>query len=185
MTYLIPFRDPNPVTFNQIVSEMFHSAATQTLDEKLPDGRPTFTVYTLADASALHAQARASETRPYDFDGRLMLIGYEARPAQARPGDALRVLTYWRVARTDVSPLVMFAHLLTPDGKLIAQEDRLDVALETLHMGDEFLQTHRLMLPGDAQPGTYRIAFGLYSPVTKARVPVAGSDRVEFNLAVR
>jgi len=95
------------------------------------------------------------------------------------------VLTYWRVSRVDAASLAMFAHLLGPDGRLMAQEDRLDVAPETLHAGDEFLQTHRLVLPSDAQPGTYRIAFGLYSPATKARVPVAGSDRVEFNLVVR
>jgi hypothetical protein len=113
------------------------------------------------------------------------LIGYETRPAQARPGEAIRVLTYWRVERADASPLMMFAHLLGPDGTLIAQEDRLDVAPETLHPGDEFLQTHRVTLPGDIPLGTGRIAVGLYSPVTQARVPVSGSDRVEFSFVVR
>jgi hypothetical protein len=185
MTYFIPFRDPNPVTFNQIVSDAFYGAVAQTLDEKLSDGRPVFKAFVMADAAALHAQAMSSATRPYDFDGRWTLIGYEARPAQARPGDSIRVLSYWRVARVDVSPLVMFIHLLGPDGKLVAQEDRLDVAPETLHAGDEFLQTHRVTLPGDAQPGTYHIAVGLYSPVTQARVPVSGGDRVEFSLVVR
>ncbi len=188
MTYFIPFRDPNPVTLNQIVSDAFYSVARQTMDEKLPDGRPVFTAYALNDASALHAQALMSGTRPYDFDGRLVLIGYEARPAQARPGDAIRVLTYWRVEHVmgaETWPLVMFVHLAGPDDTFVAQEDRLDVAVETLSAGDEFFQTHRLTLPGDAQPGTYRIAIGLYSPVTNARVPVGGSDRVEFNLVVR
>lgn len=61
----------------------------------------------------------------------------------------------------------------------------MDVALETLHVGDEFMQTHRVTLPGDAQPGTYRIAIGLYSPVTQIRVPVEGSNRVEFDLVVK
>jgi hypothetical protein len=79
----------------------------------------------------------------------------------------------------------MFAHLLGPDGKLVAQEDRLDVASETLRVGDEFLQTHRMALAGDAPPGTYHVAIGLYSPVTNLRVPVAGSDRVEFSLVVK
>ena len=185
MTYLIPFRDPNPVTFNQIVSEAFYGQARQTLDEKLTDGRSVFTAYALADASALHAQAMITGIRPYDFDGRWTLIGYEARPAQAQPGDAIRVLTYWRVERADASPLTMFAHLLGPDGSLVAQEDRLDVAPETLHSGDEFLQTHRVTLPGDVPPGTGRIAIGLYSPETQARVPVSGSDRVEFSFVVR
>jgi hypothetical protein len=185
MTYFLPFRDPNPVTFNQIVSDAFYSAVTQTLDEKLPDGRPVFTAFAMADAAALDSQATASGTGPFDFGGRWTLIGYEARPPQARPGDAIRVLTFWRVARVDASPLVMFTHLLGPDGKLVAQEDRLDVAPETLHAGDEFLQTHRVTLPGDAQPGTYHIAIGLYSPVTLARAPVSGTDRVEFSLVVR
>jgi 4-amino-4-deoxy-L-arabinose transferase-like glycosyltransferase len=185
MAYLIPFRDPNPVTFNQTVHDMFFSAARLTLDVKLADGRPVFTGYEMPEATALHAQATAAGNHPLDFDGRWILLGYEVRPTQARPGDSIRVVTYWRVTRVDDSPLMMFAHLLGPDGKLAAQEDRLDVAPETLHVGDEFLQMHRVALAGDAPQGTYRIAVGLYSPVTNIRVPVAGSDRVEFSLVVK
>jgi len=185
MTYLIPFRDPNPVTFNQTVRETFFGAARLTLDAKLADGRPVFTAYEMPDAAALHTEAMAAGIRPLDFDGRWTLIGYEVRPTQARPGDSIRAVTYWRVARADDSPLMMFAHLLGPDGKLVAQEDRLDVASETLRGGDEFLQTHRMALAGDAPPGTYHVAIGLYSPVTNLRVPVAGSDRVEFSLVVK
>jgi len=89
------------------------------------------------------------------------------------------------VNRVDTSPLVMFVHLLGVDGQLVTQEDRLDVALETLHAGDEFLQTHRVVLASDAQAGTYRIAFGLYSPMTRDRVSAAKGDRVEASLLVR
>jgi hypothetical protein len=185
MTYYIPFRDPNPVTFNQTVRDMFFGAATQSLAEKLPDGRQVFAGYIMADSSALHAQAVESGTRPYDFDGRLTLTGYEARPVEARPGESVRLLTYWHVNRVEASPLVIFVHLLGPDGKPVAQEDRLDVAPETLHVDDEFMQMHRVTLPGDAQLGSYRIIFGLYSPVTQVRVPVAESDRVELDLIVR
>ena len=185
MTYLIPFRDPNPVTFNQTVRETFFGAARLTLDAKLADGRPVFTAYEMPDAAALHTEAMAAGIRPLDFNGQWTLIGYEVRPTQARPGDSIRAVTYWRVARADDSPLMMFAHLLGPDGKLVAQEDRLDVASETLRVGDEFLQTHRMALASDAPPGTYHVAIGLYSPVTNLRVPVAGSDRVEFSLVVK
>ena len=184
MTYFIPFRDPNPVTFNQIVRGEF-SAARLVLDRKLADGRPVFTAYEMWVSVTLHGLGTMSDMSAYDFGGRWTLTGYMAQPPQAQPGDDVRVLTYWRVTRVDASPLVMFTHLLGPDGKIIAQEDRLDVAPETLHAGDEFMQTHRVTLPGDAQPGTYRIALGLYSPVTNVRVPVAGSDRVEFSLVVR
>jgi 4-amino-4-deoxy-L-arabinose transferase-like glycosyltransferase len=185
MTYLIPFRDPNPVTFNQTVREMFFGAARLTLDSKLADGRPVFTAYEMPDAAALHTEAMAAGIHPLDFDGRWTLIGYEVYPTQARPGDSIRVVTYWRVARANDSPLMMFAHLLGPDGKLVVQEDRLDVAPETLRVGDEFLQTHRMALADDAPPGTYHVAIGLYSPVTNLRVPVVGSDRVEFSLVVK
>jgi 4-amino-4-deoxy-L-arabinose transferase-like glycosyltransferase len=186
MTYLVPFRDPTPVTFNQTIQEMFTGAARLTLDLRLADGRPMFTGYEIADASALRSQAPvAAGARPLDFDGRWTLLGYEARPAQARPGDSIRIFTLWRVTRADDSPLMMFAHLLGPDGQLVAQEDRLDVAPETLHVGDEFLQTHRVALAGDAPSGAYRVAFGLYSPETNVRVPVAGSDQVELVLEVK
>jgi hypothetical protein len=79
----------------------------------------------------------------------------------------------------------MFVHLLGTDGELVTQEDRLDVALETLHAGDEFLQTHRVALSSDAQTGTYRIAFGLYSPLSRDRVPVAESDGIQVDLVVK
>ena len=181
MTYFIPFRDPNPVTFNQIVRDNF-AGARLVLDAKLSDGRPLFTAYELSVAAPA---GRRVDSGVYSFGERWVLTSYEARPAQPRPGDDVRVVTYWNVKNVDVSPLVMFVHVLGPDGKLVAQEDRLDVAVETLHVGDEFLQTHRVTLPGDAQAGTYRIAIGLYSPVTNVRVPVAGSDRVEFSLVVR
>jgi 4-amino-4-deoxy-L-arabinose transferase-like glycosyltransferase len=184
MTYFIPFRDPNPVTFNQIVRDRF-SAARLVLDVKLADGRPVFTAYEMWPDSTLHGRGTAGDVIAHDFGGRWTLTGYMTQPPQAQPGDDVRVLTYWRVTRADASPLVMFTHLLEPDGKLVAQEDRLDVAPETLHAGDEFMQTHRVTLPGDAQPGIWRIAVGLYSPVTQVRVPVAGSDRVEFSLAVK
>jgi 4-amino-4-deoxy-L-arabinose transferase-like glycosyltransferase len=180
MTYLVPFRDPNPVTFNQVTREMFGNSATLTLDARLADGRPLFTTYEIRDASALHAQASASGSRAYDFGARWVLINYQVRPTEARPGDSIRVLTYWRVTQADDSPLVMFTHLLGLDGRLIAQDDRLDVAPETLHVGDEFVQTHRVVLPGDAPAGTYRVRIGLYSPVTSVRVPVAGGDSVEL-----
>jgi hypothetical protein len=178
MMYLVPFRDPNPVTFNQITREMFESSAILTLDARLADGRPLFTTYEIRDASALHAQASTDGSRAHDFGARWALINYQVRPTEARPGDSIRVLTYWRVVWADDSPLVMFTHLLGPNGKLIAQEDRLDVAPETLHVGDEFVQTHRVVLPGDAPAGTYRVQIGLYSPVTSLRLPVDGGDSV-------
>ncbi len=180
MTYWVPFRDPNPVTFNQVTREMFWGSTTLTREVRLADGRPLFIAYEIRDASALHAQATAGGTRAYDFGARWVLIGYQVRPTEARPGDSIRVLTYWRVTRADDSPLVMFTHLLGLDGKLISQEDRLDVAPETLHVGDEFVQTHRVALPGDAQAGAYRVRIGLYSPVTSVRAPVAGGDSVEL-----
>jgi len=184
MTYFVPFRDPNPITFNQVVRDLFFGAATQTIEERLPDGRPVFTAYVITDARTLAMQAVAGGARPYDFDGRLALIGYEVRPNPARPGESIRVLTIWRVLRADPGALVMFAHLVGPDGKRVTQEDRLDVAPETLQAGDEFLQTHRLTLPGDLSPGAYRVWVGMYSPLTQGRLPVAGSDRVEFSLGV-
>jgi hypothetical protein len=185
MTFLIPFRDPDPVMFNQIVRDLFFGVTRQTLDERMLDGRAVFTAYVMPDASALHAQALGTGMHPHDFGGRLTLVGYTLKPAEARPGESVRLLTYWRVERVDASPLVMFVHLLGADGKLVTQEDRLDVALETLHVGDEFLQTHRVALAGDAQAGTYRIAFGLYSPVTRGRVQVGGSDRIEISFVVK
>ena len=64
--------------------------------------------------------------------------------------------------------LLAFGQLLAADGRFLAGDDGFWVDPYTLQPGDLFVQQHRLTLPPDAQPAT--VAFGLYDPMTGARV---------------
>jgi 4-amino-4-deoxy-L-arabinose transferase-like glycosyltransferase len=119
---------------------------------------------------------------PVDFGGAAELVGYAWEPASVAPGDALQVVTEWRVS----DPLalgsvpaeaygpagVLFSHLLDDSGTLVGQEDRLDAPAWNWQEGDHFLQLHVLSVPEEAVPGAYRVEIGLYNRHDELRVPV-------------
>jgi len=77
--------------------------------------------------------------------------------------------------------LAVFTHLLDDSGALLAGDDGLWVDPETLRPGDIFLQRHYLTAPEGAGPAT--ISFGLYDPMTGARIPtVDGPDSITLEL---
>jgi 4-amino-4-deoxy-L-arabinose transferase-like glycosyltransferase len=75
--------------------------------------------------------------------------------------------------------LLVFAHLLDWDGRLVAGDDGLWVDPHTLRPGDTLLQLHRFSEP----IGDYELEIGLYDPVTGERVGRdGGQDRVALRL---
>lgn len=68
------------------------------------------------------------------FDGRVRLVGHSPLPARARPGEIMRVTTYWRVdaafgpeALPDLSAVIA---LIRPDGRAVGRgEARLGTSL--------------------------------------------------------
>jgi len=112
---------------------------------------------------------------PANFGGLVELLGYEANPAEARPGDTATLLTYWRVRQGSDRPLKIFAHLLDEMSQVRSGQDRLDVATAGWRRGDLFVQAHYLTLPDDATTGTYQLEIGWYDGETLARLPVLDS----------
>ncbi len=96
--------------------------------------------------------------------------GYHLAPEAPRPGDALTVLTAWEVTAAYPEELVLFAHLLSPEGDLVAQVDRLDAPNWQWQPGDRFAHVHRLTLPPDLPPGEYALALGFYRRSDGARL---------------
>jgi len=119
---------------------------------------------------------------PLEFDGRLALVGAEPAVALARPGDTLRLLTYWEVRRADPAPLVAFVHLTADGHDVWGQQDWLDVWPDGLQPGDRFVQVHRVPVQAGAPAGEYHLQLGLYRPDTGERLPIAAeaasADRV-------
>ena len=60
----------------------------------------------------------------------------------------------------------MFAHLLGPEGQLVAVDDHEpghgSYPTTDWHPGDVIVDEHQLQIPEDAQPGEYALEIGLY-----------------------
>lgn len=104
--------------------------------------------------------------------------GYQILDATAKLGQALNVLTYWRVLRTPPD-LAIFVHLLDPGGNIVAQYDGFDVVTQDLKPDDLVMQLHALELPPNFPRATYRFEIGAYTRSDGKRIPLApGGDHL-------
>lgn len=113
---------------------------------------------------------------PLDLNG-LSLLSWETGRVEVRPGEVIDLFTYWEVARPVAPPVKLFVHVTTPDGKIVAQWDGLDVNIGALDAHDVFVQRHHLELPGDLPPGPYRISIGAYHPDSGGRLQAQIADQ--------
>jgi hypothetical protein len=93
-------------------------------------------------------------------------------------GETAELVTRWQVigqlpADRDA---VIFAQVLDSQGRVVAQEDRLDVPSWSWHMGDEFAQLLRLSIPSELQAGSYRLIAGVYTVPDRVDAVLAGHD---------
>ncbi|MCS7003009.1 MAG: hypothetical protein NZ518_09190, partial [Dehalococcoidia bacterium] len=76
--------------------------------------------------------------------------------------------------------LAVFVHLVDADGRPLAQHDSRPANGDAPTAGwtpGEFIQDpHRLVVPPETPPGTYRVIVGLYAPHTGARRAVVDAE---------
>lgn len=103
----------------------------------------------------------------YDPQTGVLELGWQAsRPLDLPP---FQLISNPPPPGVDARPrLLVFAQLLAADGRFLGGDDGLWVDPYSLQPGDIFLQQHRLAPPADALPAV--AAFGLYDPVTGARI---------------
>jgi hypothetical protein len=103
----------------------------------------------------------------------IALAGYELDPQPAAPGSTLVVTLTWHALDTPQGNYYTFVHLLDASGIIVAQDDGPPGGgrLPTLGWlpGEYLLDGHALSLPRDLPAGQYRLAVGLYDPVTFRR----------------
>jgi hypothetical protein len=115
----------------------------------------------------------------------LALVGYRVTPPSVAAGEALTVVTWWQVNAGE-EDLVLFTHMLDADGRVVAQDDRLDAPAWNWHAGDAFAQVHRLRVPTDAPLGRYHLQVGAYRPGTAVRLPVrVGGESVDDRILLQ
>jgi hypothetical protein len=100
------------------------------------------------------------------------LVGYDLRTPAIPAGGQIELLTVWRVRDTFTSEAVAFTHLISHQGRVVAQVDRLDVPSWHWRPGDAFVQLHRFPVDADILPGLYSLEVGLYTREDLERLPI-------------
>jgi hypothetical protein len=109
---------------------------------------------------SMHTLSTELSTDPV-FGGFVRFAGADT-VASARRGERLVVATLWEVIGEAPPDLVQFTHLVSGDGQLITQADRLDVPSDQWQTGDAFIQLHEIEVPANLEGGGYQLVVGFY-----------------------
>ncbi|MCX6048417.1 MAG: hypothetical protein NT075_25215, partial [Chloroflexi bacterium] len=148
---------------------------------------PAVDAYTKADLGPIHvvdylvvgsAPVKPQQLfePPVDLGGQIQLLGVSL-PATPplRPGATVSLALDWQASQALTTDYTSFVHLLGPDGKLVAQEDKQPqssfLATHLWQPQQPMRETYTLTLPVDAKPGRYQLLTGLYD-ATDQRLPV-------------
>ncbi len=118
---------------------------------------------------------------PVLFDETLALLGYEILREGQVQADYIELLSVWRVIQQpgDLQAAI-FAHLLSPEGAILGQDDRLDVVLLGLAPGDTFVQLHRIPVPDRLPEGPAWLQLGVYRRDTLERLSISADTQIDL-----
>ena len=101
------------------------------------------------------------------------VAGYDLSTDTLAPGSPLEVTLYWHALQTPSDNYHAFVHLLDAGGEIVAQHDGVPGEGRRPTLGwlpGEYVEDrHPLLLPAGLPPGEYRLAAGLYQPITWQR----------------
>jgi hypothetical protein len=129
----------------------------------------------LIDDEFLRSQEMPAEVADFENDVHLR---WNPVTYTISPGDAVGVsLSWWTEAPLDTR-LVRYLHLVSPDGRLLAQVDREPAMGYSMTYdwapGEEIADPVALLAPLDLMPGEYELRVGLYDRDTLERVLLSG-----------
>jgi 4-amino-4-deoxy-L-arabinose transferase-like glycosyltransferase len=119
------------------------------------------------------------------FGDQIDLLGYDLA-GDVKPGGRLQVSLTWQARRTPSADYTTFVHVVTPDGKLMAQSDGQPGSYPTtLWLPNERTRDERSVpLPADLPSGSYQVQVGLYRADTLARLPTGAVDYATLSESV-
>ncbi|HOU16219.1 MAG TPA: hypothetical protein PKZ84_24210, partial [Anaerolineae bacterium] len=123
-----------------------------------PAGKTELEVYRLSGAPPVPENIMTD----IEIDGPLVFLGYTLNANAMASGKDIVLQTYWRVREASARPLSLMAHLIGPDGSVVAVGDGLGFPIEQWQPGDVIVQRHFLAVPAEAQPGVYIVITGAY-----------------------
>jgi hypothetical protein len=128
-----------------------------------------------------HYDSPAYTAEPAEVDtyanlgDQVALIGYDRPETAVAPGAELRLTLYWQALQPLAIEYQVFVHVLGPDGRLVAQSDRLnpgDFPTHRWSTEEYVIDPHRLQLPPDLPPGSYTVSTGLWVQSEGWRLPL-------------
>jgi hypothetical protein len=147
------------------------------------DLRTTCRTFVFDDLSFVPQEALGlGEGLDVNLGDRMRLRGWELDETTLRPGTPLKLTLAWEAVEELNEQYVVFVHLLSNDGALVAQYDGSPVG-DVLPVGDElptsawppgatFSYPITIELPHDLPAGDYRLLTGVYIWPSLERLPV-------------
>lgn len=180
-------------------AESYDQTWVRRINEAYATGREVITTHFNADAYAtlpppepvgqafwFRQQARQNLPAGYTpldltLGQTVQLLGYQLEPTTVAIGQEAVLRLAWQLSRPEAPPLTLFAHLVGPDGRLYAQEDR---PAQPQPSGISLSQFRLTPRPG-ALPGQFTLAVGAYTADGTALPDGTGQNRTPFaNLTV-
>ena len=130
------------------------------------------------------AATRISLPLPIDLTAGIRLDGYEVPRVTIKRGDPIALVLYWRIRNKIERDYSLFAHLVAPDGKVVAVYDSppRKGAYPTSEWDPSGYIADSILIPvsSDAPLGSgYKIEIGWYDPATQQRLAVVDSPSTE------
>ncbi len=144
-------------------------------DMRADDLDPFYTRYQLT--AAVNDQAPIAQ-----FNDGLLLLEAKWLGESVPPNGVAEMMTVWRVLDpTKVGPVVwpiettdvvLFTQVLSPEGTVLTQEDRLDAPSWSWQKNDVVIQIHQVYVGGDTAVGEYETIVGVYDRQSGVRLNV-------------
>jgi hypothetical protein len=157
---------------------LFSPAVDNTLIPCEPEDIPTTCrTFVFDDVSFVPEKEQlAGEALDVNFDGILRLRGWSLDETQLHSGTALTMTLTWEAATELNDQYIVFVHLLSADGTLVAQHDAPpggQVLPSSVWLpGMTFSYPVTVELPVDLPPGDYDLLTGVYVWPSLERLPV-------------
>ncbi len=172
-SHLIPGFTPIPPALQGYYST---AVLEETLSMRESDLDRPLNIYSVNSAQMSADWEDHLVTAEAQFADTVKLLGYDLQTPEVKAGGEGQVVTLWQVQRP-LEGATLFAHILAADGTPIAQNDQIGVPGYAWQPGDRFLQLHQFIVPEETSPGTYPLAFGIYSQSDGRRLPLKGAGQ--------
>jgi hypothetical protein len=134
----------------------------------------------------LHVESKDLVAIPADYhtlssyNNEIALIGFDI-PKHIRAGENIELTLYWQALQLQEENYRVFSHFLNENGVPVAQSDKLnpgDFPTERWGLEKYIQDTHRMEMPANLPPGTYKLTAGLWLAETGERLFVTEAGQI-------